>query len=88
MSDSGSNNIMIINWKVLLQTTNNKAIKTLVWEEFIDKKAFRPGTTTTQQPDQIFMLHSADYVNLIVEICSSVFVVKEKSLHSNFSSIS
>ena len=62
-------------------------IKALVKEELIDEKTFRSRTTTSQQPDQVSMLHAAYYVDFIVEICCSVSIVKEKPLDSNLSSI-
>ena len=70
-----------------LVLTKDEAIERLVWQELIDEKAFRSRTTASQQPDQVFVLHTAYNVNFIVEICCSVSVVEEKPFHSNLSPI-
>lgn len=68
--------------------TKYETVKALIGKKLIDKKAFRSWTAATQQPDQVLVLHTADYVDFIVEICSSMSVVKEKPLYSNLPSIS
>lgn len=64
-------------------TSKQVVKKALIWHIFINKKAFRAGDTTSQQPHKIFVTNAADQIHFVKEMIHPLSCVEEKPFNSN-----